>query len=352
MGKIDEFTLIARFFRSCAPPEPSILGIGDDAALLPCASALRGNRDDASAALALTTDTLVAGSHFLPDFAPQDLGWKALAVNLSDLAAMGAEPTAFLLALTLPRYDPEWLEGFARGVQACAQRYGVALIGGDTTRGPLAITITALGVVPWQAAIRRSTAQVGDDLWVSGQPGRAALGLSVRTGRLSGDLPGCSEWIAALERPQPRIALGLALRGIATAMLDISDGLTQDAHHLVETRPELTLCVEEAALPLAPLVAQGAPAEKAWAALLGGGDDYELLFTANPRHRTAVAEAARRAGVSVHRIGSVVPRSIPEASPLVLLRRDGTRTTLPPQGWDPFRVAEPLDLDIQPESFS
>jgi thiamine-monophosphate kinase len=335
-----EFALIHRHFAGCAPPNFLALGIGDDAALLPWPVAdaqRRGNPPPAGqkAALAITTDTLVAGVHFFADGDPAALGWKALAVNLSDLAAMGARPVAFLLALTIPKADEQWLRPFVEGLAQCARAYEVALVGGDTTRGPLAITITALGEVPWGEAARRSGAQVGDDLWVSGQPGRAGLGLAIRKGQLADSLSGAVEWLAALDRPIPRVALGLALRTVAHAMLDLSDGLTQDACHLVEERPELAVVLKEEWLPLAPLLDGGAPLALARTALLAGGDDYELLFTAPATARAAVLTASKTSATPVHRIGSIEPRS--EGEPLMLKTTAGAMTPLTPRGWDPFR---------------
>lgn len=349
MTPTTEFALIRRYFAALTPPlQPGEVGIGDDAALLTWPRAGTPQRERSSSAekyppmLAVTTDTLVAGRHFFPDVDAEALGWKALAVNLSDLAAMGATPEAFLLALTLPAANPTWLERFAAGLAACASRYGAALVGGDTTRGPLTVTITALGSVPRGEAIRRDTARVTDDLWVSGYPGRAALGLAVRRGELPATLPGAAEWIDALERPEPRVALGVALRGVASAMLDLSDGLTQDATHLVENRPELALLLHHAALPLSPLIAGGAPLEVAYRALLGGGDDYELLFTAPVAQRDAVAAAAAAAGIAVHRIGTVIPRPA-EGQMLLIKETDGTIRPLSPQGWDPFRDGAPKE---------
>ena len=327
---MNEFSLIERFFANPAahdpPPSWLRLGIGDDAALL---------AEENGWETAITCDTLVEGRHFLAGTDPEALGWKALAVNLSDLAAMGAVPTGFLLALTLPEADEPWLTAFARGLFACARRHGARLVGGDTTRGPRALTITALGRVPAGEAILRSGARAGDDLWVSGQPGRAALGLAVRLGALPSTLPGAREWIDALDRPEPRLALGCRLRGLAHAMLDVSDGLLGDLRHLLERSapPFLTAEIEVARLPLDPLVAGGAPPGRARAALLSGGDDYELLFTAAPESRDQILLLGRELGLPLSRIGRLVPAT---AHPMVLIEPDGRRTLPEVLGYDHF----------------
>nr|WP_142803821.1 thiamine-phosphate kinase [Tepidiphilus sp. J10] len=328
---MNEFALIEHFFADPAAHEPTPpwlrLGIGDDAALLV---------EENGWETAITCDTLVEGRHFLAGTDPEALGWKALAVNLSDLAAMGAVPTGFLLALTLPEADEAWLTAFARGLFACARRHGARLVGGDTTRGPRAITITALGRVPAGEAILRSGAREGDDVWVSGQPGRAALGLAVRFGELSPNLPGAGEWRAALDRPEPRLALGRRLRRLAHAMLDVSDGLLGDLRHLLERSapPLLTAEIEVARLPLAPLIAGGAPPERARTALLAGGDDYELLFTAAPGSRDRIILLGRELDLPLSRIGRIVSTEQP---PIVLIEPDERRTLPEVLGYDHFR---------------
>lgn len=331
---MNEFALIEHFFADPAAHEPTPpwlrLGTGDDAALLVEKSGWE---------TAITCDTLVEGRHFLAGTDPEALGWKALAVNLSDLAAMGAVPTGFLLALTLPEPDEAWLTAFARGLFACARRHGARLVGGDTTRGPRALTITALGRVPAGEAILRSGAREGDDVWVSGQPGRAALGLAVRLGELAPNLPGTGEWLAALDRPEPRLALGCRLRGLAHAMLDVSDGLLGDLRHLLERSapPFLTAEIEVARLPIDPLVAGGAPPGRARAALLSGGDDYELLFTAAPESRDQILLLGRELGLPLSRIGRLVPAT---AHPMVLIEPDGRRTLPEVLGYDHFRACK------------
>lgn len=291
-----EFDLIARYF--ARPARRSPLGVGDDCALLQPAPGMQ---------LAVSTDLLVEGRHFLSTVAPQALGHKALAVNLSDLAACGARPLAFTLALALPQVDEHWLAGFSAGLFALAQAHDCELVGGDTTRGPLAINITVFGEVPAGQALLRSGARAGDDLWVSGTLGDARLALEAFRGTVS--LP--QEVFAAarerLELPQPRVALGLALRGIARAAIDISDGLLGDLGHVLE-RSGVGAEVEAACAPrLLAAVHQGLvlPPERVEALVFAGGDDYELAFTAAPQQRAAVEAAAAQARTPVTRIGRI-----------------------------------------------
>lgn len=284
-----EFELILRHFSRLAPDAPGLrLGIGDDCALVEVPPAHE---------LAVTTDTLVAGRHFPQATAPYDIGWKALAVNLSDLAAMGAESRWFTLALTLPSVDPAWLEGFAGGLQALARQCGVALIGGDTTRGPLSITVTAMGVVPAGAALRRSGARPGDRICVTGTLGDAALALRLLD---SPTLPAALR--ERLDRPQPRLAAGIALRRLATAALDLSDGLAGDLGHILVSSgvgAEISL----QALPASAWFNGLASDAERLELMLRGGDDYELCVCLPPE---AVAEAQARLDVPLAEIGSIV----------------------------------------------
>lgn len=284
-----EFELIRRHFSRLAPDAPGLrLGIGDDCALVEVPPAHE---------LAVTTDTLVAGRHFPPSTAPFDIGWKALAVNLSDLAAMGAEARWFTLALTLPSADPVWLEGFADGLRVLARQCGVALIGGDTTRGPLSITVTAMGVVPAGAALRRSGARPGDRICVTGTLGDAALALRLL------DAPGLPAALRErLDRPQPRLAAGIALRGLATAALDLSDGLAGDLGHILSASgvgAEISL----QALPASAWFKGLASDAERFEWMLRGGDDYELCVCLPPE---AVPEARARLDVPFTEIGSIV----------------------------------------------
>lgn len=295
-----EFELIRRHFqRREAPYPPSVaLGIGDDCALLQLAPGCQ---------LAVSTDMLVEGRHFFPDVAPEALGHKALAVNLSDLAAMGARPLGFTLALSLPTADDAWLAAFAGGLFALADAHHCPLVGGDTTRGPLNICITVMGELRPGMALRRDAARPGDDLYLSGRTGEARLALE----RLRGTAwatpaaaPGLLDTVRArLERPTPRLALGQALAGLAHAALDLSDGLAGDLGHILKAS-QVGADIDVAALPVAPALMH-LPAEHQLECLLNGGDDYELLFTAAPGQRQAVAEAAAASATAVQRIGSI-----------------------------------------------
>jgi len=270
------------------------LGVGDDCALLTPAAGQR---------LAVTSDLLVEGRHFLSTVAPHKLGHKALAVNLSDLAACGAEPLGFTLALALPRVDDEFLAGFASGLFALADAHGAELVGGDTTAGPLAICITAFGQVPPGQALLRSGARAGDDLWVSGTLGDARLVLEIFRGSVAMAGSGFDALRLAMEMPQPRVALGLALRGLASSAIDLSDGLAGDLRHIL-ARSGVGATVHLDALPRsAALAAQ--PAALQQTCLLAGGDDYELLFTAAPAQQAAVRAAAQHSGVQVTLCGQI-----------------------------------------------
>ena len=298
-----EFELIDRFFRRARPASRQVpLGIGDDCALLAPAPGLQ---------LAVSSDMLLEGRHFLSTVDPARLGHKALAVNLSDLAACGARPLAFTLSLALPAVDEAWLEGFARGLFALADAQGCELVGGDTTRGPLAIAITAFGEVPPGQALLRDGARAGDDLYASGTLGDARLALEVFRGAVS--VPAAVFELARqrLEQPAPRTALGQALRGIASAAVDVSDGLLGDLGHVLR-RSQVGATVSAAsALPLLAVRALAAgPADlpdesRQLEFVLAGGDDYELLFTAPADRREAVAAAASATATPVTRIGRI-----------------------------------------------
>lgn len=293
---MSEFDLIARYFTR--PARRSPLGVGDDCALLQPGPGMQ---------LAVSTDLLLEGRHFLSTVDPRALGHKALAVNLSDLAACGAQPLAFTLSLALPRVDEAWLAAFAEGLFALADAHACELVGGDTTRGPLAINVTVFGEVPAGQALLRSGARAGDDVWVSGTLGDARLALEAFRGTVS--LPSAVFDAARqrLERPQPRVALGLALRGIATAAIDVSDGLAGDLGHVL-ARSGVGAAVQAACAPgLLAALQQGlalAP-ERVEALVFAGGDDYELAFTAPPQQRAAVEAAAAGAQVRVTRIGAI-----------------------------------------------
>jgi len=318
-----EFDLIRRHFTR--PATHADLPVGDDAALFRAAPGMQ---------LAVTTDTLVAGTHFFHDTSPRDLGWKTLAVNLSDLAAMGAAPQWATLALTLPVADEGWIAAFAEGFFDCARRYGVELVGGDTTRGPLAMTVTLFGEVPAGQAITRAGGQPGDDLWISGWPGLAALGLLCLQNHVR--LSDASRALTALHRPTPRVEAGEALRGIAHAMLDVSDGLAGDLAHLCECS-KLGAVLDADALPLAPLIAAGADELLARQTLLAGGDDYELLFSAPLDARNTLASLARKLGLPFTRIGWLIDKAGP------ILLADGSKAPPRPldvRGYDHFALPE------------
>lgn len=288
-----EFDLIRKYFTHPAPA--GMLGVGDDCALFPV---------PAGQTCAVSTDLLVEGRHFFADVEPALLGHKALAVNLSDLAAMGAEPLACVLGLSLPAVNADWLEGFSRGFLALSREYGCPLVGGDTTRGPhICLSITVFGAVPAGQALRRDAGQPGDDIWVSGTLGGADIALQLMQGKLLQEhwrLPGLR---GALERPEPQVALGRRLRGIARAAIDISDGLLQDLGHILAASG-CAAQLDTQALPAHPGLAGLAP-DILLDAMLGGGDVYQLCFTAAPQQREAVLGAAAAAGVRLSLIGKL-----------------------------------------------
>ncbi len=311
-----EFDLIARYFTR--PTPKAVLGVGDDCALLQPAPGMQ---------LAVSTDMLVAGRHFFPDVNPRTLGHKALAVNLSDLAACGARPLAFTLALSLPEADPTWLGPFSEGLLALADAHGCELVGGDTTRGPLNICITVFGEVPPGHALLRSGAQVGDDIYVSGTLGDARLALEVLQSQRTLPAEVFAQARQRLEQPTPRVALGMALRGIASSAADVSDGLLGDLGHILQrSGVGATIDTENAMYLIAACahstgasgqfgtqntLADPLPVETnisptdALRCVLSGGDDYELVFTAPPTHRAAVQAAGKACAVPVTRIGQI-----------------------------------------------
>lgn len=315
-----EFELIARHFTR--PVRHTVLGVGDDGAVL---------RPTPGMDLVVTTDMLVAGTHFLPDAEPEALGWKALAVNLSDLAAMGAQPRWAVVAAALPEPDETWIAAFARGFFAAAEAFDVDVIGGDTTRGPLNFAPTVFGEVPQGQALTRAGAQAGDDLWVSGTPGLAALGLHHRQGKVSLHDTAAGPCLAALDRPQPRVELGLALRGLASAAIDVSDGLLADIGHILE-RSALAADIEFARQPRAALDAC-ADAALAQRCLLSGGDDYELAFSVPSARRKDVEALSARLGLPLTRIGSL--RAGP-AGELILRDAAGQPMPVGQRGFDHF----------------
>ncbi|KON81440.1 thiamine-phosphate kinase [Azoarcus sp. PA01] len=315
-----EFDLIRHHFTRAA--RHTELAVGDDAALFTPRPGMQ---------LATSTDMLVAGTHFFADTDPEALGWKALAVNLSDLAAMGAEPRWALLALALPAADETWIEAFARGFFACAAQFDVDLAGGDTTRGPLNLCVTITGEVPTGMAVTRAGARPGDDLWITGEPGRGALGLAFLRGDTALDAAAVAPCLDALHRPQPRVAAGLALRGVADAMLDVSDGLVGDLAHILEASGTGAV-LDLAALPLGALLAAGADFEFAQRCVLGGGDDYELLFTAAAAQRERLVALARQLDLPFTRIGTITG----DAGRLLLRHPDGSERPPACRSYDHF----------------
>jgi thiamine-monophosphate kinase len=317
-----EFDLIKRYFKRDLVPGATVdLGIGDDCAIL---SASPGTQS------LVSCDMLVEGRHFLSTVAPARLGHKALAVNLSDLAACGATPRAFTLALALPTVDESFLEGFSQGLFALADAHGITLIGGDTTAGPLNICITVIGEVPAGSALLRSGARAGDDLYVSGRLGDARLALEVFRGKLSLQGEQFEQVRLAMECPQPRVALGQALRGIASSAIDLSDGLIGDLGHLLQaSKVGASLALE--ALPRSSAMADQ-PLAIQHECMLAGGDDYELLFSAPQLARAAVQRAALASATPVTRIGS-----IDQAFGLRLLDGQGLDLPLTFGGFDHFK---------------
>ena len=324
---MNEFELIERFFTRPPRSESVALGVGDDAALLVPTSGCE---------LVVSVDMLVEGRHFFAGADPERLGHKTLAVNLSDIAAMGATPRWALLAGALPDNDPAWLAAFARGFHALAQRHGVDLVGGDTTRGPRNLCVTILGEVPADRALRRDGARVGDDIYVSGELGDAALAVAVTGRRSKLDAGALAAARARLETPEPRIALGIALRDVASAAIDVSDGLTGDLGHVL-ARSHVGAVVLLAAIPRSNALAMkldGAERALALECLLAGGDDYELLFTAPPATAPRIAEIAAAQALKLTRIGSIV-----DSAELVILDERGVALPRVPRAYDHFAVS-------------
>ncbi len=321
-----EFELIRRYFTHRA--RHTILGVGDDAALVK----VRPGHD-----LVISADMLVAGRHFFRDAAPRQLGHKALAVNLSDMAAMGATPRWVTLALALPAADDRWnswVKNFSRGFMALARRFDVDLIGGDTTRGPLNICVQIMGEAPHGTALRRDGARAGDDIWVSGTLGDAALALAALKRRIALKPAERAQCATRLHAPVPRVALGLALRGLANSAIDVSDGLLADLGHILECSG-VAAEIELAAVPMSAVLKRYLNRVAACSALLAGGDDYELCFTAPRAARKKIERLERGTGVRVTRIGEV--RSHGRGKPRLIVRApDGTLLRVVRGGYDHF----------------
>ena len=295
MPGLDEFAIIARYF-SPSPGEGVVLGVGDDAAVI-----------DVHEPIVVTVDTIVGGVHFPPDLDAHAIGYRALAVNLSDIAAMGAKPKWATLALTLPAAAEAWLEGFAAGFFELAARFGVALVGGDTTRGPLTATVQLIGTLSNGRFMRRGGGRIGDDVYVTGTLGDAAgaLPLLARGGAAT-EVE--AELIARFEYPSPRVAAGMALAPVATAAIDVSDGLVADLGHICR-QSECGARIDVELLPLSRALGTVYSAERAADFALGGGDDYELCFTAPRERRAAVAAALDASATPFTRIGELVAGS-------------------------------------------
>ena len=305
-----EFEIIRRYFER--PVSTVVLGVGDDAALV---------RPTPGMEIAVSTDLLVEGRHFLAAADPRKLGHKSLAVNLSDMAAMGARPRWLTLALSLPAADEAWISAFADGLFALAARYGVELIGGDTVRGPRSICICILGEVPEGQALRRDGARPDDDIWVSGELGGAALALTH---------PGIDDAELRLHEPDPRVALGERLRAHASAAIDVSDGFAQDLGHILE-RSACGALVHYDRLPKCRAFARVAQPKLERQCVLAGGDDYELIFTAPQRARAAIEDVARETGVPLARVGTI------RAGASTLSIADGQGNEIPvARGFDHF----------------
>lgn len=338
---LSEFSLIERYFSKPATrgrtpaaqksgkAASATLGIGDDCALL---APKRGQQ------LAISTDMLVSGRHFFPDVSPFALGAKALAVNLSDLAAMGAAPRAFTLALTMPKAEESWLQAFSDGLFHMANAHGCELIGGDTTGGPhVSISITVFGDVPAARALRRDGARAGDDIWVSGQLGNARAGLGVLRKEWSiEDAASKAIAIKALEQPEPRVALGVALRGVAHAALDLSDGLAGDLLHILK-RSNMRAAVDVDLVPRSGVI-DALPAVAQLPCILAGGDDYELCFTAPVEARAKIERLGARLGILVTRIGTIEGLAVPTDTPAIDWRNHAGPVSFTAWGYDHFHA--------------
>ena len=314
-----EFDLISRHFTR--PAANAVLGVGDDCALVDVTNGMD---------LTVSTDTMVSGTHFFPDVDPEHLGHKALAVNLSDIAAMGAMPYWAMLALTVPNVDHEWLAAFAKGFFDLAAEYNVSLIGGDTTRGPLTLTVTIMGEVPAGAALRRSGAKAGNDIWVAGTVGDAALAVAHRHGKVVLTESDYHDAVMRLYEPTPRVALGQALRGMATAAIDISDGLLADLGHICRLSG-VGATVDLGSIPVSSIGAKHFHNDAGRTAIVAGGDDYELCFTAPANSRESIAELTDMLGVPLTRIGQVK-----RGKGVSLLGPDGKAVKVDGRGYDHF----------------
>jgi len=325
MPGLSEFSLIKQYFEKVSRPQSDVLlGIGDDCAIV---------QADINQQIAISVDTLVEGIHFLPNADPESLGHKSLAVSLSDLAAMGATPTWFTLALTLPEIKESWLAGFAKGLATLAKQHQIALIGGDTTRGPLSITIQVNGFVKTEQALRRNGACPGDDIYVSGTLGDAGAGLKLKQNQLNVQQGKQQQEVflqQRLDKPTPKIELGRALRGIANSAIDISDGLVADLSHILE-KSQVGADIELEALPISSALMDIVSKEQAEQLALYGGDDYELCFTVPPEKQ----DALKKIKGNYTKIGTTTnePRK-------VVFYRDGQQAELIGKGYEHFSIED------------
>ena len=325
MPGLSEFSLIKQYFEKVSTPQSDVLlGIGDDCAIV---------QADINQQIAISVDTLVEGIHFLPNADPESLGHKSLAVSLSDLAAMGATPTWFTLALTLPEIKESWLAGFAKGLATLAKQHQIALIGGDTTRGPLSITIQVNGFVKTEQALRRNGACPGDDIYVSGTLGDAGAGLKLKQNQLNVQQGKQQQEVflqQRLDKPTPKIELGRALRGIANSAVDISDGLVADLSHILE-KSQVGADIELEALPISSALMDIVSKEQAEQLALYGGDDYELCFTVPPEKQ----DALKKIKGNYTKIGTTTnePRK-------VVFYRDGQQAELIGKGYEHFSIED------------
>jgi thiamine-monophosphate kinase len=315
---IGEFEIIERYFKRAPRGSGVVLGIGDDAAVL----RIEG-------LVAITVDTLVAGVHFPHELAPELVGERAMAVNLSDLAAMGAEPCCCTLALTLPKASAEWLDAFARGFFALAEPFGVDLIGGDLTRGPLTITVQLIGRIAAGEFLTRGGGNVGDDVYVTGTLGDSAAGIALLTDRQPAPSPAARALEERFRRPHPRVHEGRALRALASAAIDVSDGLVADLGHICEASG-CGAVIDVERVPLSAELLELFPPQDALAYALSGGDDYELCFTASAARAAQIEAALEACGTRVRRIGQLV------TGHGVLCRRDHEPFTPPARGYTHF----------------
>jgi len=288
---MNEFELINRYFNWPLSDPSVVLGVGDDAALFEI---------DADCQLVTSTDTLSEGVHFFEGALPGDIAYKSLAVNLSDIAAMGAQAKCFTLSLTLPKLDERWLQEFSGSLKEASEFFNVSLIGGDTTKGPLNITITIMGAVEKSKAIKRSGANIGDDIYISGSLGDAALCLKKIN---EGSVPNITE-LNKLNKPVPRLKLGSALKNIASSCIDVSDGLEQDLSHILRAS-KVGAIIDSQSLPLSDTVRESIKTSQDWGLPLCGGDDYELCFTSDKSNQTEIKKLSESLKIRITKIGVI-----------------------------------------------